>query len=261
MHMSPRSFFKRILAVATVAAGLFCGSTFAAEPARNSPRDTIKKGPKKTLDQQLADELEDELFDDLEKGPAPDAKKPAKPGEPAEEVDRKMLEEFGDGEDILTSKKADLTSIGDKMRTVSRRVKEKDLSRKTRDMQKQIVAELEELLKEVRRQTPSQSSSRQTARRKDSKHRSQRSVTLQPKKGQENRTNPARVPASARGVGGPDEPNVKGEAKRAESWGILPEKEEAEMMRSAARGEFLPEYRDRIEQYFRDIEEMDRDTR
>lgn len=212
-----------------------------------------------SLDEQLLEGLEDDLMEDIaprEKpepnAPAPDAAKPEPDG-----LDRKLLDEL-EGE---TGEAADpLTKIGAKMRRAARQIANRQTQDETRDLQQEIVADIEELLKQARKKKSSSSSGQSK-----SEQQARRSEAAQPQSkpsraggASQASNNPARDSEATmrnRQAERPDPATTR--QLMQELWGHLPERDRQQVL--SATGEvFVPKYEARIKEYFKRLSEARR---
>jgi hypothetical protein len=148
--------------------------------------------------------------------------------------------------DMMTWKDKDLGSIARKMDNIERRL---DLSRggpKTQKLQKEVVARLDELIKEMENQGKGQCNGGNCPN------------GGQPGNNPNNTINPsAPQNDSFGGTGsGPGNVDPKKLKELAEVWGKLPEKDRAKAMTELTR-DMPPRYRAVIEKYFKEISKSD----
>ncbi len=145
--------------------------------------------------------------------------------------------------DMLTWQEKDLGWIARKMDVVKDRLELTRGGKKTQKMQKEIVARLEEMVKELENQKSNSSSSNGG------------NCPSGGSSGNPNGSIPSGTPASDFGL---PQGQMKGEidSKRlkeiAEVWGKLPEKERAKAMLELTR-DLPPRYRESIEKYLKDL--------
>lgn len=233
--------------------------------ARAEDEQPPKANEPATIDSQLLDGLDDELMSDLEDLDLGDDQpfgKPAKDHPPLEEIDRELIEQLGRGagEDVGTSGESDpLTQIGERMQEVTRLINQADVGEPTRDLQDDIVSDLEALIREARRRQGGSSSSsnsqqQQTRERKEVKQ-------------------PQQQNAQGSGSGDPNSKPAQDSTDRVEKdsvrevdmqnmnelmrqvWGHLPQREREQMLQSTV-DVFLPKYSEMIEEYFRRLAEI-----
>ncbi|HKI33651.1 MAG TPA: hypothetical protein VKA46_17485 [Gemmataceae bacterium] len=148
--------------------------------------------------------------------------------------------------DMMTWKDKDLGSIARKMDNIERRL---DLSRggpKTQKLQKEVIARLDELIKEKENQGQGQGQG----------NGGNCPNGGQPGSNPNNTTNPSSPQNDSYGGNGSGPGNVdpKKLKELAEVWGKLPEKDRAKAMAELTR-DMPPRYREVIEKYFKKIAE------
>jgi hypothetical protein len=146
--------------------------------------------------------------------------------------------------DMMTWKDKDLGSIARKMDNIERRL---DLSRggpKTQKLQKEVVARLDELIKEKENQQQGQGQG----------NGGNCPSGGQPGSNPNNTTNPSAPQNDSFGGNGSGPGNVdpKRLKELAEVWGKLPEKDRAKAMAELTR-DMPPRYREVIEKYFKEL--------
>lgn len=250
-----------------VCLALCCSSSYIAiadEPANDGGSG---------LDAQLLDGLDDELMSDLEDLDLGDDSPPqSQPGDkkPLDDLDKQLIEELGRGagEDVGTRGDTDpLTRIGERMSEVTRLINQADVGEPTREIQEEIVSDIEALIREARRRqggspSPNNDQQQQTA---------DRSKVKQPQQQQQQ-------PAQGSGSGEPNNQPAKDSTDRVEQgnvreadmqdmnelmrqvWGHLPQREREQMLQSTV-DVFLPKYSTMIEEYFRRLAEMPEGSR
>jgi hypothetical protein len=211
----------------------------------------------KSLDDQLLDDLDSELLPTTKKvAPA------AKPGDAAEPgatkpkpsgLDEKLLEEI-DGEDIGLGPEPDpLTRVGRNMRKSQSLITEHDTSKRTQELQKRILADLDELLQQTRKQCQGGGSNKPPSQA--SKPASGSPMGNKPAEG-----DPANKPsrdstdrlAKAGKTDVEDQQDLDELVKQV--WGHLPDKVRSQMQNVSAEN-FLPKYEKLIEEYYRRLAE------
>jgi hypothetical protein len=207
----------------------FCGlllavhsqMAFAQQPKATSEKSSVEK----------------QLFDDLnspaEQSPSRNKRSPAK--EP--------------GEDIGSPSRSDspLAEIGQQMRQVETRLRQRDTSATTRQLQAQILERLTKLLQSQQSQTSQSTSSTSKART--------------PSDGDGGSGGKAGTQSgNESGTGTQNQSVVNSESivKSADQiWGVLPERVQ-QRMQAAANEEFLPQYQQRIQQYYERLAERNK---
>ena len=238
------------------------------QPAKNEPAEPGKTAPS-ALDQQLLEGLGERLLDDLPDLVLgePAGKKPNEgdtPGPPkGQDIEGLAGEDLGQAGESNDP----LTRIGQRMRKVENRIAQQDASKDTQTLQEQIIADLDEMIKQAQQQQKSQSKSSASKKPPGS----QRSKVKQP--GQQQAGNKpgdgagqtSQKPASDSSDRlGPDEMReVNMDQMRdliKDVWGNLPDRMREQMNQDAVE-EFLPKYRLQIEEYFRRLAEEPAENR
>ncbi len=202
-------------------------------------------------------DVERELFGDAPKGPA--KKGPAK-GEP---LSNRRIDAWNDlleqelAQSAVDEAQNPLLGIARSMRLVEGLIDENKSDETTQEIQAEIIADIDTLLKRAKKKCQSCSSQCQSV--------SQRKPTQPPKqskpkegssKAKPTTTSNAK-PGSAEGEM-PDMAEMMAVIKQV--WGELPEKERQEMLQLSVE-EFLPKYADMIEQYFKRLAEDRKEPR
>lgn len=168
-----------------------------------------------------------------------------RPDEPApkDELDQKLLEELGQNDQPQDENP--LLRAGRRMRQSEQRLAKSDTSDQTIELQRQIVADLDELLK---RPPSSPPPSKKASKKQQSKSNKQMAAKKQQAPDQSTGSRPANRPGPARAstedLGHPKE--VK------DIWGHLSAQMRDEMSQYAKES-FLEKYRDLLEQYYSTI--------
>jgi hypothetical protein len=235
---------KRILAVTcsilllAVLGNLSIQTVAAEPPAEDKP----------SLDEQLLKDLDNELLEGLDDLPKP---KPAKDGDATADSEPA-------GEDIGRASEDDpLSKVAGQMRQAERLIPSRGETTKTAKTQKQIVGELEELIKQLEKQCKKSGSS--SGSKPNSQQTAQREQIKQPKPkpgdGSKPSDKPSRESAKRRG---PDESRKADMAElrnmMKDVWGQLPAKASEQMLQSAPE-KFLPKYELLIEKYYQRLAE------
>jgi len=224
----------------------------ASEPARSLDDELLE-----SLGADPIDEFDRELFAPVEKEPGTrdaSGKKPDASGRDREELKRQLLRELGRAAEA--EEENPLAAIARRMREVEGRIAQTESGSKTQDLQKGIVASLDELVKQCRscskQCSASQSGSKVAARRPVSQPKKKPS-TAQGEQSPKTGGNPSGKPP---GQGAPQRPNMDEMKDLIKSvWGELPEAEREQMLEWMSEGEFLPKYELLIERYFRRLSE------
>jgi hypothetical protein len=227
-----------------------------------------KSADAKSLDQKLLDDLSTDLLeglDDLPKRPSPAKPPSAQPsnngndqsGDPANagaksDLDQKLLQQLGDGEDVELGKPADpFTRIGKRMRTVEDLIGAKNTSAKTQQLQREIVDDLAALIAQVQKQ---KSSGQQSS---GSRNSSQAMRQPGDPNGASDQQNNRPATDSTDQVRNAGESTAEADARRdllKEIWGHLPERIR-QQVQNPFDEQFLPKYEKLIEEYYKRLAE------
>lgn len=203
--------------------------------------------PQQSVDDALRKSLDDELFKDLPPAPArptknaaatdsPDKKKPSA-------VDRQLLEDLNEGEDVELGQSANpLTRIGRRMRTVEQLIDQKDTSAATQQMQREIVTDLDSLIKQLQQQcnkAGKPGSSSQSQNQSKSAASTSQTTNQKPKDSTE------RLDKSTARTDG----LTQAQQLVKEVWGQMPERVR-EQISNVTSDQFLPQYQKMIEDYY-----------
>lgn len=206
----------------------------------------------KSLDDQL---LED-LSTDEPKAQSPAQAKPqGEPRAPEQEpagLDQQLLDEI-DGEDIGMGPEPDpLTRIGRNMRKSETLIEKRDTSKKTQDVQKRILADLDEMLRLTKQQCqggqskPSSSTSKPSSKNNPNSQASSGEPSSQPARDSSDRL------SKAGKTDVEDEQDLDALVKQV--WGHLPDKVRGQMQNVSVE-DFLPKYEKLIEEYYKRLAE------
>lgn len=233
------------------------GLVWAGEPAPDSQPSKRTAGP--SLDQRLSDDLDRELLQDLPgstkpAGPDSNTKKPS--GQPAtkrSELDRQLLDQLQEGEDLGEKAQDPLLLISRRMRKVETRISQQDTAESTQRMQQQIVAELDEMIEQLKKQCAGGQCDKSGGKPKPgSKPGSGKKAGA----GENTGTNKPAKDSQER-QGPTPETQAELAAMRSahkELWGHLPPKLR-EQVQSALVEQFLPKYEQLIESYYKRLAE------
>jgi hypothetical protein len=223
--------------------GLGHGGLFPAEPHKPVPS---------SLDQQLLRDLEDELMDDLKKPDAGDSQ--AKEEKPEDPLDRRLLEDLRDSPD--EGRENPLELIGHKMRRAQTLIHRQQTSEPTQQLQREIVADIDKLLDQARRQIKrsSSSSSRQQVAQRDRPSQPQgQSQDNQP--GDQQSNQPARDSQAGMQEAAAAKPQPLSQRQLVQQlWGHLPQRERQQVINSTIE-KFIPKYELLTEEYFKRLME------
>ena len=234
---------------------LVVDSTSAAPVSRDTSAE---------LDQEF-DNLGDSLLEGLVVPPLnkPVERQPAGPDwlPDTETMRRRMQQEMnpGAGEDIGQKKESPLTGVIEGMREAEQRLGKGDSERGASPVQRQVVEELEKLIAQMEKQCQGGG---QCDKPKDGKKQASKRSKPKPggtKPGSETakasaaaRDSTTRMGSAPIGTGVSATPDDLMKA----AWGHLPERVREQMLQSSS-DEFLPEYREEIEAYYRRLAERE----
>ena len=203
------------------------------------------------LDQQLQNELGDDLLEGLDDIPV-DPRFGA--GETTPPADLDLHKDLVDGEDIGEPPEDDLTRIARQMRQVQQRIENKQVSTDTQELQKDIVAKLDALIKELEQQKKKCSSSSSPSSSAGDPNVQQ--PEQQPDQGQQQPSNQPAADSTDR-LGQENAATSDAAALEAlvkQVWGHLPDRARQEMQNATVE-DFLPKYQQIIEDYYRRLAE------
>jgi hypothetical protein len=185
-----------------------------------------KPAPKNSLDQQLLDDLDRDLLKDL-----PGGAKPAPAG----------------NSDVTSAVSSDnpLAALAERMRAVEARIANKDTSRETQKLQKQILAELAALMEQAKKQGGSKKPGNGSGKGSDQPGEGSGNPTAGPVRDSTNRIEQGTKEAT-------ETADVKDLLRRM--WGHLPDKVRDQMQASLSE-QFLPKYERLIEEYYKRLAE------
>ncbi len=239
-----RQRFATLTIIAGLCGLMLCATGHGSEPDSDS-----------NLDQELLEGLDNDLFDGLDD--LPDLSKP-ETGQPTTKPtdDKPPVAQTDGGEDIGASSDP-LTRIGQQMRQVESLIAERQTSKRTLTLQREIVADLDLLIKQIQEQqkklksgsgkpSPSNGNPKQGQPKGEPKQQ-------QPKQGDGNK-------AEDRLDQAPDTATNMKEMRHLikEVWGHLPDRLR-EQMQSSSVEQFHPRYEKLIEAYFRRLAEDNRE--
>ena len=198
-----------------------------------------------SLDDLLLDDLDNQLLEGLS---APAAKSPPAPSPPSN-LDRELLDQLGQGEDLGGESSDPFLVIGRQMRNAEELIGRRDASATTRRIQQEIVTDLDQLIEQMNKQCAGGQSS--------SAGKPSPSPDKQGKPGSkagsgENRggSKPARDSETRVGQSESSDARLAQVMETLKQvWGHLPARVR-EQMQSGMAEEFLPKYERLIEQYY-----------
>ena len=210
----------------------------------------------RSLDEELLDQLSTDPLDDVDRelfgGDKKQGRGGQSPGTEDEALAERLRRELGDAAD--PEDENPLLTVARKMCNAQQRIAGKDSGPATSELQKQIVADLDALIQQMRkrcRQGKPAGDCNQTASRSDAGQ-------PQPKQGAgqgTGNTGQARDSNAKPGKGAGRQPDMQEmEQVIRELWGILPQ-HNREQVTQPPTLEFLPKYESLIEEYFRRLAE------
>ena len=216
--------------------------------------------------------LGDSLLDaDLAKQLAPPTRPNAKPLTPGMQLDEDLLRRLFDGDQAAPAGEdvgaSPLASVVDGMRRAEAAIRDDAGEKQAVPMQREVVAQLERLIAQMEKQCqggscnkPSQNQDKQASKRSQPKEGQCDKPGDCDKEGQgdkpgEKQGQLANQSGTTKLGGAPDAqtPEQQQELMKA-AWGHLPERMRERMLQGAG-GEFLPEYREELQEYYRRLAE------
>lgn len=247
---------KSWLILALVVAWHFCPVTISGPGAARAQDAPPAKQTGDDVDDALLRQLDDALEDDLWDGLGDGEDQPA----PLNTLDEALLEGLGDGEDIGAEEEDPLLRVGRRMRAVEEQIAGLRSGEATQRLQRRIVDELNDLIKQVRKQCQAGQSA------SSSQQDSQREQVQQPDSPAGANAQTASNTAAADSTDRLDSTAAAAaEMNRLKEmlknvWGHLPEKVRDQMLQNATES-FLPKYSEQIEEYFKRLVEINAENR
>lgn len=202
-------------------------------------------------------DVERELFGE---GPKAPEKSPSSEGDP---LTKRRIDAWNDlleqelSQAVVDEAQNPLLGIARSMRLAEGLIDERESGQKTQEIQAEIIADIDTLLKRAKKKCQSCSSQCQSV--------AQRKPPEQPKPSPPKEGSPKPKPATTSNAKPgkaegemPDMAEMMAVIKQV--WGELPEKERQEMLESSVE-EFLPKYADMIERYFKRLAEDRKEPR
>jgi len=243
----PCSAWERTAAMLCIASVLLLAATLI------TPSPAAAQKPR-SLDDELLEDLGDDPLDDFDPL-KPDTEKPqVKPGddlppELLERLQRELGEAAADENENLPLTTARL------MCEAGERIARNDSAKGTQDVQKKIIDNLDELIKQAKKSCK-QCSSGQSSQQQASRPRRTPGQKPQPKGGNKQGKRPAKTsnqrPQSAGQAEKVDMVQMRAVIKKL--WGELPPSQREQMLQLPIE-EFLPKYQRMIEDYYRRLSE------
>ncbi len=256
-------------------------------PATDAP-DTEQADPPTTsdLDRALLESLDEAASDDLDdakpkkptrqQGDKPAAKPtdensddPAGDGPPAkptasdsldDSLDDELLRDLGPADEATENDDNPLSRIGRKMQEAQRLIAQRQPGEPAQKLQQDIVTELDELLKQARKQQSQQQQSSGHKKPQQSRRDKPGQPQQQPAGGkpEEAGNEPARDSTEQQRPEAPAQPDIgQMQDMLRELWGHLPEHERQQVINSTIE-KFVPKYESLIKEYFKRLSEATR---
>jgi len=260
----------RITVTIVICVLILPASLAAAPTATDGAVD--EKAAAKSLDEQLLEGLSTELLEGLESAEPHNSDRQQSAIEKGTETDKQPPADlpmpaarggFPDGEDIGTGAANPLVGIERRMRRVEQLLKQREFSDPTRQAQKQIVTDLDALIEQLKCQQCQGSSSKSGSKQASSKRSGSKSGAASGDPRAISQEGAARESSSRQQstqTTQVERNRVDLDRFEKELWGDLPDRARQQMLNTSA-DQFLPEYRDAIEKYFRRLVEEDSQQR
>ena len=245
-----------------VAIAVVAGASIAEAAAKKAAAPTTDN-----LGESLLEGLLDgELGESLKETPTREPIERARPKSdllPDQEQLRRMMREqagLGGGEDVGTGQHP-LGSVVEGMRRAEKIIQDPHIKQTATPVQREVVAQLERLIAEMEKQCQGGGQcDKPSGDKKQQSSRSQAKPSAGSKSGSQQQaqsSSPARSSTARMGSAKPHtaETLTPEELMKA-AWGHLPDKVRERMLQGAGE-EFLPEYREEIEAYFRRLAERE----
>jgi hypothetical protein len=250
-----RTFTGLTCFVLAIVAGQSLAAPAPEKPKANKPAEALDKDLLKQLgDDPLADDLKPADLKPADAKPTdkPGTAKPAAKPAADDSLEKQLLDGLLEGEDIGAPNDP-LARIGKQMRQAGGLIGQSKSGGQTQELQKRIVTDLDQLIREARKQQQQQQSSSSTKQQKSGREQVKQAKPgmAQSKPSDE----PARDSSEKLGkndVRKPDMGQMNDLIK--DIWGQLPERQREQMMQSSI-DQFLPKYELLIEEYFKALVE------
>ncbi len=229
----------------------------------NSSADDVDKELLRSLDDQLFDEMGEETKLDAprtEDAEAADDATGQPTDEPPSDLDRKLLEALG-GEPETAEEEDALSRVGRKMRRAKSLLERTQAAAEVEKLQKRIVTDLDELIRQANRRRSSSSAAAQSEQQTASRQRVSQPQQAAGGAQGAGQDQPAADSTARVGETEPHRPDMEAMKQLVKDlWGHLPDREREQMMQSFA-DQFLPKYELMIEEYFKRLAEESRQRR
>lgn len=237
----------KMLLVAAMLTFWASSSAIAQQPG------TGDKPAEPSVDEKLLDSLGGDLLeglDDIPTDPSFD-----QPDGNADPTDKPLIDQL-EGEDIGAEGENDLSRISRQMRLVQERIAQQEVSETTQGLQKQIVADLDALIKQIQQQQKKKQGSPSSSKTQNPggevKQPNNQPNAGQPQQPNEKPSRNSEERLTERDADPTDAAAMQAMIKRV--WGHLPDRVRQEMQNASVE-EFLPKYQELIEDYFRRLAE------
>jgi len=240
--------FGTFATLSVVAASVaFSGEDVKAERAA-APADRAK-----SLNDLLLDDLDNDLLDGLDAIPSKtDPKTTGDDQQSRSDLDRQLLRQLGEGEDLGEEASNPLVSISRRMRAAKGLIGQRNTSERTQRLQKEIVADLDVLIEQLKKQcSTGQCAGGGTKKPKGKPGSGSKAGTG------ENQGNNRPAKDSTTRMGRTRDSRAELDRMRQmlnAVWGHLPPKVR-DQLQSSAPEEFLPKYEKLIEEYYKRLAE------
>jgi hypothetical protein len=285
--------FRHALAITHIARASFLIVGFAIPSIAQDPANEPSPGEQQVgqkppndppADEASAPSLDDALLEELTSGIesiAPEAPKPKDPkGDDPESTDGQAdpggsagpARPAGDGGEPIDAQTKQLKALADKMASISKLLGDGRTGTGTQQVQVAVLHDLDELIQQLEQQQQEQQQQQQRQQQRQQQQQQQQQQQDSAENRQQRQQANQDMPQDARdgeqrageqtgsrpGEGDPRgvvDPNLPpSQAWQEAVWGHLPDRVR-EKMRAASVDQFLPQYRDQIEAYFRQLAE------
>jgi len=220
--------FPWIAILAGFGVGLLCSFSLADEPQKPS--------------------LNDQLLEDLADPSGPPSKDKTAT-DPKSEIDRELMQDLDQGEDLGAEKEKPLEELAQRMKQSQQRMRTRDTSAETQSLQKDISDRLARLIEQAEKQgQPGGGKEPKSGSGKAGDPGDTEGGSPKPGSAAESTKRVDRTESIEQGSA-----NVQDTIRRV--WGHLPEKMREQMLNSLD-DEFLPKYEKLIEQYYQRLAEQ-----
>lgn len=183
--------------------------------------------------------------------PAPDMKK----DEPSD-LDKELLDDLGKKLEKAEDNEDPLERASQRMRSSEERLAQLDGSDDTLELQRKIVADLEEILQQQQNNSNNNQQQKQQKQKKNQKQDEKQKKQQQQQQQQQKKSTAGKSsePAESASKGSPQKEQTGQTRERKDIWGHLSAMMRQEMNQQAKES-FLPKYREMLERYYTNIAE------